>query len=49
MIRENIKAKREDSKENRKIVEEVMRDFHARADARRSFDTIWQLNMNYLM
>ncbi len=49
MLKENIKAKKEDSKENKKIVEEVIKDFQARAQARRSFDTIWQLNMNYLM
>lgn len=32
-----------------KIVKEVMDDFNARAQMRRSFDTIWQINMNFLM
>lgn len=32
-----------------KIVKEVMDDFKARAQMRRSFDTIWQINMNFLM
>ena len=32
-----------------KIVKEVMDDFKNRAETRRSFDTIWQINMNFLM
>lgn len=32
-----------------KIVKEVMDDFRNRAEMRRSFDTIWQINMNFLM
>lgn len=32
-----------------KIVKEVLDDFKARADQRRSFDIIWQINMNFLM
>jgi len=32
-----------------KIVKEVMDDFKNRAEMRRSFDTIWQINMNFLM
>ena len=49
MKKEDIKPKSEKSKLNQKIVEEVLKDFHKRAEERRSFDTIWQLNMNYLM
>lgn len=49
MRKEDIKALRESSLKNKEIVEEVMKDFHARAQARKSFDTIWQLNMNYLI
>lgn len=32
-----------------KIVKEVIDDFKDRAEKRRSFDTIWQINMNFLM
>lgn len=32
-----------------KIVEEVLNDFKARAEKRKSFDLIWQINMNFLM
>lgn len=35
--------------EEEKIVKEVLDDFKVRADMRRSFDTIWQINMNFLM
>lgn len=35
--------------ENDKIVKEVIDDFKARAEMRKSFDTIWQINMNFLM
>ena len=36
-------------KENDKIVKEVLDDFQARAEKRKSFDMIWKLNMNFLM
>ena len=36
-------------KENDKIVKEVIDDFQARAEKRKSFDMIWKLNMNFLM
>ena len=32
-----------------KIAKEVIDDFKNRAEARKSFDTIWQINMNFLM
>lgn len=32
-----------------KLVKETIDDFHARAEKRKSFDIIWQLNMNFLM
>ena len=32
-----------------KIVKEVIDDFKKRAEARKSFDLIWQINMNFLM
>ena len=32
-----------------KIVEEVLNDFKSRAEKRKSFDLIWQINMNFLM
>ena len=32
-----------------KIAQEVIDDFKNRAEARKSFDTIWQINMNFLM
>ena len=32
-----------------KIAKEVIDDFKKRAEARKSFDTIWQINMNFLM
>lgn len=35
--------------EEEKIVKEVLDDFKARAEMRKSFDTIWQINMNFLM
>ena len=35
--------------EEEKIVKEVVEDFRARANARKSFDLIWQINMNFLM
>ena len=35
--------------EEEKIVKEIKEDFKARADARRNFDIIWQLNLNFLM
>ncbi|MBO5021960.1 MAG: hypothetical protein J6C53_00565 [Clostridia bacterium] len=34
---------------NQKIVEEVMADFKNRAQARKAYDLIWQVNMNFLM
>ncbi len=36
-------------KDNDKIVKEVIDDFKRRAEARKSFDLIWQINMNFLM
>ena len=36
-------------KDNSKLVKEVLDDFSARAEARKSFDLIWKLNMNFLM
>lgn len=36
-------------KNEEKIVKEVMDDFKNRAEMRKSFDTIWQINMNFLM
>ncbi len=36
-------------KDNNKIVEEVLKDFKDRAEKRKSFDLIWQINMNFLM
>ena len=36
-------------KEEEKIVKEVIDDFKNRAEMRKSFDTIWQINMNFLM
>lgn len=36
-------------KENDKIVKEVLDDFQARAEKRKSFDMIWKLNTNFLM
>ena len=36
-------------KNEEKIVKEVIDDFKNRAEMRRSFDTIWQINMNFLM
>lgn len=35
--------------EEEKIVKEIRDDFRARAEARKSFDLIWQINMNFLM
>lgn len=35
--------------EEEKIVKEVLDDFKNRAEMRKSFDTIWQINMNFLM
>lgn len=35
--------------EQDKIVKEVMDDFNRRAESRKTFDTIWQINMNFLM
>ncbi len=35
--------------EEEKIVKEVIDDFKNRAEMRRSFDIIWQINMNFLM
>ena len=32
-----------------KIVKEVTEDFNIRAQKRKSFDLIWQINMNFLM
>ena len=37
------------SKIEDKIVKAVQEDFRARAQERRPFDTIWQINMNFLM
>lgn len=36
-------------KDNDKIVKEVIDDFKRRAEAKKSFDLIWQINMNFLM
>ena len=36
-------------KDNEKIVKEVLDDFKQRAQARKSFDLIWEINMNFLM
>lgn len=36
-------------KEEDKIVKEVLDDFKQRAEKRKSFDLIWQINMNFLM
>ncbi len=35
--------------EEKKLVKEVLDDFNNRAELRKSFDTIWQINMNFLM
>ncbi len=35
--------------ESEKIVKEVIEDFKNRAEMRKSFDLIWQINMNFLM
>ena len=36
-------------KDSEKIVKEVIDDFNRRAEERKSFDLIWQINMNFLM
>lgn len=36
-------------KEENKLVKEVIEDFNKRAMARKSFDNIWKINMNFLM
>lgn len=36
-------------KDSEKIVKEVIDDFKRRAEERKSFDLIWQINMNFLM
>lgn len=36
-------------KEQDKLVKEILDDFSQRANARRSFDLIWKMNMNFLM
>ena len=36
-------------KDEKAIVKEVIDDFKRRAEARKSFDLIWQINMNFLM
>lgn len=36
-------------KEENKLVKEVLEDFNKRAMARKSFDNIWKMNMNFLM
>lgn len=36
-------------KDEKAIVKEVVDDFKRRAEARKSFDLIWQINMNFLM
>lgn len=36
-------------KEENKLVKEVIEDFNKRAMARKSFDNIWKMNMNFLM
>ena len=43
--------KKEDviSKEEKSLVEEIISDFKRRAEERKSFDLIWQINMNFLM
>ena len=37
------------SKRKKEIAEEVIKDFQKRAQERKSFDTIWQININFLM
>ena len=37
------------AKNNQKIVEEVMADYEARREQRRSLEAQWQLNINYMM
>ena len=34
---------------NKKIAQEVIKDFQRRADERKSFETLWRLNINFLM
>ena len=36
------------TKAEEKLVKEVVDDFKSRAEARKSFDLIWQINMNFL-
>ena len=35
--------------EESKVVKEVIDDFKNRANMRKNFDLIWQINMNFLM
>ena len=37
------------SKSNTKIVEEVIADYKERREARRSLESQWQLNINFMM
>lgn len=37
------------NKQNQKIVEEVMQDYYKRREARRSLESQWQLNINFVM
>ena len=34
---------------NKKIAQEVIKDFQRRADERKAFETLWRLNINFLM
>ncbi|MBO5395180.1 MAG: hypothetical protein J6A28_04720 [Clostridia bacterium] len=37
------------TKSEERLIKEVIEDFKARAEERKSFDLIWQINMNFLM
>ena len=48
-VKDIRKIKEEARKGEREVVRDVIEDFKKRAEARKSFDTIWKINMNFLM
>ena len=48
-MKKELKNEKTKMKEAKDIVKEVIEDFKKRAEERKSFDLIWQINMNFLM
>ena len=46
-MKKELKNEKTKMKEAKDIVKEVIEDFKKRAEERKSFDLIWQINMNF--